>query len=645
MALKTTPKQKSDRATHSFKTLKSNGMNNANQGYQWWLEKDSLKRASQLCSTLAYLKTSQTSRLRQAAVHARLYSGQALFSFIGANMSLMDQYSPLAPNRPTFNLVSAVTDTLVSKLTQNRPTPVFLTDNGDYRERNLAKKLNSFLLGEFYRTQAYEIGEYILRDGLIQGTGCVKVYKDQESKVALERTLLTELFVDLQESAFGKPRRLYQIKLYDREVLRQMFPKKNDIIDKAEKATIDKSSQSSNTVSDLVMVVEGWALPSGEGAGDGLHSIAVSSGELMEEEWKKKTFPFVFFQHKKRQIGFWSMGVAESLMGTQYELNSLLDTISKAIKLVGVPRVFYEEGSKVNKAAFSNKIGVLIPYRGTKPTVEVSNCVPAEMYTERDRMIEYGFQQEGLSMLAATSEKPEGLDSGEAQRVYHDINSERFAALEKRYANFYVDLAYAIIDLAKDIAEETGSYSTVFVDRKKGSKEIDLPSLSLLKDPFVIQAYVESALPKDPAGRLSKVTEMIQAGMIDIQEGRRLLDFPDLGQMETLANAAEERIYMQLDDIIEHGKEAMPDQFMPIMPMGPGQSSKAEQIVVQYINLYATCKLEESKMQMLRDWFTAIQTLKQQMAPPAPPMPAGGPQAVPQPLPQSNLLPQSQPAQ
>lgn len=640
MALKTTPKTKSERATHSFKTLKSNGMNNPNQGHTWWIAKDDKQRAEQLCATLVYLKTSQTSRLRQAAIFARLYGGQSLFSFIGANMSLMDQYSPLAPNRPTFNLVSAVTDTLVSKITQSRPTPVFLTDNGDYRERNLAKKLNSFILGEFYRTQAYEHGEYLLRDGLIQGTGAIKVYRDQDDKVALERVLITELFVDLQEAAFGKPRRLYQIKLYDREVLKSMFPKKVDIINEAVQSTVDKSAQSSQTVSDLVQVVEGWALPSGEGAGDGYHSIAVSSGELDGEGWKKKTFPFVFFHHKKRQLGFWSCGVAECLMGTQYELNSLLDTISKAIKLVGVPRVFYEEGSKVNKAAFSNKIGVLIPYRGTKPTVEVSNCVPAEMYTERDRMIQYGFQQEGLSMMAATSEKPEGLDSGEAQRVYHDINSERFAALEKRYANFYVDLAYQVIDLAKDIAEEMGHYETVFVDRKKGSKTIDLPSLSLLNDPFVIQVYTESSLPKDPAGRLSKVTEMIQSGMIDIQEGRRLLDFPDLGQVEILANAAEERIYMQLDQIIEDSKYEPPDQFMPIAPMAPGQSSKAEQIVVQYINLYATCKLEGRKMDMLRDWFTQIQVLKQQMAPPAPPMP-GAPQAVPQPLPQSNLMPRA----
>ena len=318
-------------------------------------------------------------------------------------------------------------------------------------------------------------------------------------------------------------------------------------------------------------------------------------------------------------------------MGSQLELNSMLDTISKAIKLTGVPRVFYEMGSKINKASFANKIGLLIPYQGTKPTYEVSQCVPTEMYAERDSIIERCYKSEGASELAATSEKPAGLDSGEAQRVYRDINAERFAALDKRYSNFYVDCAYLYMDVVKDIVERDGTYETVFVDRRKGRKAIEINNLAQLDDTFVIQAYTESSLPKDPAGRLATVTEWIQSGYVDIQEGMRLLDFPDLGQHETLANAAVERIYMMLDEIVEKGKFEAPDQFLPI--------PKAEQIVVQYINLYATCKLEEEKMQKLRDWFSTIEVLKQAAMPP--PMPQPMPQANPQPAPTSPLIPNS----
>jgi hypothetical protein len=634
MSLKITRKEKKGPETITFKTTDKRKMQ-GDQAFEWWYEKDDMKLADQLIGTVAYLKQNQVWKQAQCARFARLYGNQTLFSFVGSNISKMDQHSGGIPaDRPTFNLVSSVTDTLVSRLTQSRPAPVFLTDNSDYKERNLAKKLNNFILGEFYQTKAYELGEYVLRDALVMGTGCVKVYEGQDKKVKLDRVLMNELYIDLDESMYSDPRRLYQIKLIDRKVLASTFPKYAELVATAVKATIDSSSESSKTVSDLVMVVEGWSLPSGPDKNDGRHVIACSSGTLFEEEWVKPTFPFVFLHHKKRMLGFWSQGVAETLMGTQMELNSLLMTIARAIRLVGVPRVFIEKGSKVNKASNNNEVGVIVEYSGTKPSYEVAPCVPQEMYMERDRIIQYGYQQEGLSMMSASSQKPQGLDSGEAIRTYDDLNTDRFAALARRYDNFYIDLSYQIIDLAMTIAKREGSYQTVFPDRR-GAKDIDLPKLTMLKDPFVIQCFNESSLPRDPAGRKQTVIEMIQSGMLSIKEGRRLLNYPDLEQMETLATASEERIFCYLDEIVENGKYNPPDPFMDLM--------SAEELVTQYYNLYECRKLEEARCQMLRDFFTQIQTLKQAAMPPQMPQgasPQGGPpQAVPQPPPVSPMLP------
>jgi len=58
---------------------------------------------------------------------------------------------------------------------------------------------------------------------------------------------------------------------------------------------------------------------------------------------------------------------------------------------------------------------------------------------------------------------------------------------------------------------------------------------------------------------------------------------------------------------------------------------------VQYYNLYVAAKLEESKAQLLRDFFTQVQTLQQAAQPPQ--MPQIPPQATAQPLPQSPLVP------
>ena len=596
----------------------------------WWEESDSDKAASMMLTSAAYLKESQGYRYRQTAIYARLYGNQSLYSFAGSNISKMDQTYGLPQERPTFNLIQSVTDTLVSRISQSRPQPVFLTDNGDYKQRNLAKKLNNFLLGEFYQTKAYDLAAIALRDALVTGDGIVHTFETPDGKVGLERVLLTELLVDPNEAMYGEPRQLYRIKLVDRDVLINNFPKFKAKLEMAAKAYPDNSADSSKTVSDLVMVVEGWRLPSGKGAKDGRHTLACSSGFLIDEDYTKDRFPFSFLKYAPRLLGFWAQGVAEQLMGTQMELNSILFTISRAIKLVGVPRVFQEEGSKVVAAHHSNEIGVIVKYRGIKPTYEVAPCNAPELYAERDKLIQYGYQQSGVSALQASSQKPQGLDSGEAIRTYDDISTDRFAALSRRYDNFFIDLAYQIIDLAKEIAERDGKYSTVYPN-KNGIKEINLKQADLIDDNFVIQCFTQSSLPKDPAGRLAKITEMIQSGMITLQEGRRLLDYPDLEQIEKLANAGEERIFQILDDIIETGKYTPPDPFMDL--------DLATQLTVQYINLYAQAKLEEAKAQKLRDFFTQIQALKQAANPPMMPPPQPMPQAAPMPQPQSPLVP------
>src|SRR5271156_2814683 len=176
---------------------------------QWWTMKDPDKRANGMLTTTAYLKEGQAYRYRQAAMFARLYGNQSLYSFAGTNIAKIDQDHGLPQDRPTFNLVQSVTDTLVSRLSQSRPQPVFLTDNGDYKERNLAKKLNNFILGEFYQTKTYDKAAVVLRDALVTGVGCLKVFETIDHKVGLERRLLTELLVDPNEAMYGDPRQLY----------------------------------------------------------------------------------------------------------------------------------------------------------------------------------------------------------------------------------------------------------------------------------------------------------------------------------------------------------------------------------------------------------------------------------------------------
>ncbi len=602
---------------------------------EWWKAESKQQLAAELSGTAAYLKTNQTYRMRQLAVDVRLYCGLSVYSYAGSNVSRMDRTRTLPDDRPTFNLIQACIDTLVSRLSQDRPQPKFLTDNADYKQRHLAQQMNHFILGEFYQTKTYDKGVKALRDCLTMGTGVLKVYEGDDNKVCVDRVLETDLFVDDNDAINGEPQQMLQLKLVDRDKLIANNPKAEKVIEEAPQAYPDNAPDTGRTTADQVMMIEGWKLPSGpdkEAPGyiPGRHSLVTANGGVIfDEEYHKPKFPFVFLNYSDPFLGFWGQGIATRLFGTQMALNRIMYTIARSITLVGVPRILQEQSSKVASTSHNNDIGVIVKYSGTKPEYVVAPCNAPEMYQERDKLIQFGFQETGVSAMQATSQKPEGLNSGAAIRSYDDISNDRFAELSKRFENMYVDLAYLIADCAIDICEREGKYQTVYPN-KDGTKEIDLPAMKFLKDPFVIQCFTESSLPRTPAGRIATVTEMVQSGMLSIKEGRRLMRVPqDLEQNEKLDNASEERTFKMLDEIVESGKFTPPDGFLDL--------AGAEQLTVQYINLYLAANLEEKKADLLRDFFSQIQLLKQAATPA--PAPVTAPTANPMPTPTSPLVP------
>jgi hypothetical protein len=185
MAHKITKKDKNP-DTIVVKT-KADGKNN--KPGAWWAAEDDKEMCSKLLGTVSFLKEQQQYRYRQASLYARLYSNYPLYGWAGSGMSKMSMQNQLPADRPTLNVIQSCVDTLVSRITQSRPRPMFLTDDGDYKQRKLSKQLNDFIQGEFYQTKAYELGEHCFKDGLVLGDGVLKVF-EKDDKVTVERRLL-----------------------------------------------------------------------------------------------------------------------------------------------------------------------------------------------------------------------------------------------------------------------------------------------------------------------------------------------------------------------------------------------------------------------------------------------------------------------
>ncbi len=599
---------------------RSSASKNKPAAHKWWNAQSDLDLVAQGMSTVEFLKRTNAYRIRQASIFSRLLCGKPLYNYVASNSSL-DSSNQLPIGRPTANVCYSCTDTLVSRITQDRPLPDFLTDGGDYKQRKLAKEANQFIQGEFFRTKAYALGALAMKDSCGFGTGLIKIYP-KNGKVCAERTLETELLVDFNDAYYGKPRQLVQLKLVDKSMMADLFPKKTSIIADAQRGNVDSTPRSSETISDQFIVAEMWHLPSGPDAKDGRHVIICSEGVILDETYTDDDFPFVKLLYNPNTVGWFGQGLVEILMPTQMEIYRMLIVASQAIELMGVPRIYIDEMSKITETSFNNRIGTIIKGRGAAPQFLNATSNSPEIYKWIEFLIQNAYQISGISSMAAAGRVQQGIESGEAIREMDSLQADRYSALQRRWQDFYIDLGQKMMQCASKIAEDEKSYKTLFVS-PDGTREVDFKDFRDIKkvdNQYVMQCYVESALPKDPGGRQSRLSEMLAAGEITNQEFRRLSIFPDLKQSDMLAVALEERILASLDEIVEHGEKnygkIAPDPFI----LDP--TDLATTLCVNYINRYSTLGLEDAKMQVLRNWFDQVQDLKQQSMPP--PMPQAG---------------------
>lgn len=593
---------------------------------RWWdLSEEEMPGA--IASIVEFLWKHQGARQTQLLMSARLYGNLSIMGLNGLSYSRVTAVQNQLRDRIAYNVIQSAIDAVTAKISKNKPKPLFLTSGGDYRLQQKAKKLDKFVEGIFYENQAYEDGPNVFRDGCIFGDGITHVYKEH-GRVKHERCPSGELLVDEIEGWYGKPRQLHRVKNVDRDLLIDAFPSKKSKIRDANAATADITGYYQN-ISDVLTVRESWHLPSGPDAKDGRHIITINNALLLKEPWERDHFPFARFQWNKRVFGFWGQGAAEQIQNIQLEINKLLWVIQRSYHLAGSFKVFLENGSKIVKEHLNNDIGAIVNYTGTRPEYLVPPIVPPEIYTHLQTLINNAFSQLGVSQLSAASIKPAGLDSGKALREYNDIEADRFNTVGHSYENYFLDLARLDIETVKEIHEEDGKFE-VQVPGKKFLESIDWKDINLADDEYFMKAYPVSSLPNTPEGRLATIQEYMQAGLMSPRTGRKLLDFPDLEQVEDLANASEEYLNEILEKVVEDGLYTAPEPTDDL--------SLAKELVLEYISRGKCNGLEEEKLDLLRQFNDHIDLLTQAASPPPPPQDMN-PQAAPEAPPVSNMVP------
>lgn len=612
-------------------------MENESLRTYWWKESKE-KLHETLFGIIRHLDQNQAYVQQSNLRHLRLYGNLNVLGLTSGTYATSQSLNS-SFERVTLNVIQSCCDTVTQKIAKNKPKPTFLTSGGDRTMQKKAKLLDKYVQGQFYALDLYKLGVKCFKDGTIFGAGAVKFYIDwNEKKIKCERVFIDEIKVDNSEAMYGNPRSKYQVKPIPREVLVELYPAYKDKIMSAKKP--EQLNAQHSSLSTSINVCEAWHLPSAKDATDGRHAICIENETLFDEKYEDLEFPFEYTRYNPRPLGFWPQGLAEQLVGIQIEVNKLLRIAQNLFHLI-TPCWLVEHGSKMVSAHFSNEMGRIQKYSGVKPDYFAPNPVSIQLLEQIESLYRKAFEIAGVSQLSAQSKKPEGLDSGKAMREFNDIESDRFILMGMQYEEFFMGSAKQIIKLTKRLYAEDKDFG-ISVKGKKFMEKIKWADIDLEEDQYLMQIFPTSFLSQTPSARFKDVQELTQAGYIDKPNSLKLLDFPDLQEFMSLANAGLDDIENQIEAMLEREEAVMPEPYQNL------------QLGIQLMQSeYLRGKndmVPEERLQLLRDWINEANRLLTPAAPPpqvglpalggaAPGLPQGGPQAVPAAPPVSDMLP------
>lgn len=292
-----------------------------------WFKNEKNNAHSDIFQVIKNLETIQNGRNSADIHHLRLYGN---YNHIGLNFA---NYSKqMDSSRLTLNVIQSCCDTATNKIAKNKPKIKVITTGGTSSQQKQAKNLSKFINGMFVETNLYEKKQDSFLDATIWGTGILKVF-EKNGRPVVEKVFPFELVVDDNQSMYSDPMELHQKKWVDKEVLKEMFPKKTQEIESVVKngSSYSRPIQTISSLStEQVLVVESWRLPNSRGQ-NGRHVICIENTTLIDEEYKKKYFPFVFDYWNKKRMGLFGQGIAEQINGIQVSINKHLKTDRKSV--------------------------------------------------------------------------------------------------------------------------------------------------------------------------------------------------------------------------------------------------------------------------------------------------------------------------
>lgn len=541
----------------------------------WWEEpktNDGIEVAQALSSTVRSIRSGSAHSQHVARVlgHRALYENMTggMPASRAGDAGMERAIGALQQKKLTVNVVRSIVDTATALVgARSRPKPTFLTSGGRFAERDRTLRANRLLEAIFRDGNANDVALRAFRDACVDDVGFVRIYAEH-GRVRFERVDALTVAVSAVEGRNESPRTMYVCDVIDRGVLKRRFnisqrsalARKIDETPSIEWDASDPPEWREDGVGahDVVRVFEAWRLPSGPDSDDGRHVICTEQCVLLDEPWERERFPIVAFRWSSRTSGFWGYSLAEEITPLQSRITHTLQRQAKALDRVAVPRAWVQKGTSAPSALkLDATIGQIVEYTGDKPVFDTATALGPEWQSSLMFLMQQVYDVSGVSRMSATAQKPAGLASGEALREYNDLAADRAMAVSRMWESFHVEMAKVCVDALAD--DETAKSPYIATDSRTSAMSIAWKDVAMDRARYVITAQPTSMLARDFASRKQQVTEMVQAGLIEPQQARRLLELPDIDRELDLDSAPRTVVERAIDDMLRTAVYRAPD--------------------------------------------------------------------------------------
>ena len=565
-------------------------MTNPENRNQWWdptITEDAA--GSALVVTLEGLRTRQATRMSAGIVYEATYEQENVFAagnmgYVGGGgLNLAGLGGGEDTQLVTYNAMQIGFDTLVSKLTQADAQVRFLTDGGNWEQRKKAEELEKLVKGEFYRLDYYAVKESVMLDMLLHGKGFMKFYADHATKrPCCTRQHPMDVFYDEIEARDNPPVTMYCTRIVSKAALIADYASDDAALaEKIRAATIMSGSKGysnrGTNATDVCEVVEGWRLPSYEGAGDGMYLCAVSSGALCRYEYEQPEFPFAVFTWTQRRRGPYAISAAEQTIFLQRNLNKMIQRRAECLYMLSAPYILSEEAAEVNPASFESAgVGNFITYASGRapPTIVVNKVVPEDLNMNIEQTKRDIAETLGINGLESIGQKPGGIESAVALQQFTESTSLRHVKTLKENERFTISAARQLLRVMKELLEEYGEYKA-FGQGADEVEEIKLSEADLPPEAFQMQMAPANLLPNTVGGRLQAVTQIADTGALTPKQVLRLLKSPDIAAATDDATAADQDIEWTIYEMVKKNGRYLPPEAAQDLQLGVQEVTNA----------------------------------------------------------------------